>query len=198
MGASARRNTRAQTPRYRRPTRRSSAGWWIAGAAVVTLALVGWVGLRGHGTVSPTGIVGTAVGDTAPAFSVKDIAGQTVTLASGKPTLLYFAAAYCSTCAYGDTQLRPVYQRYGSSVQLITVDVDPQEDTLAMVQAFAKDYGGPWPEVLDEGERLTELYHVTALDTSYLINGQGVIVYTAQTSLTSTQWERRLAPLLTV
>lgn len=198
MGKSAQRSNPAQSQRYRRPAHRSSAGWWIAGAAVVMLALVGWVGLRGDGTVSPTGIVGTAVGDTAPAFSVKDIAGQTVTLAPGKPTILYFAAAYCSTCAYGDTQLRPVYQRYGSSVQLITVDVDPQVDTLAMVQAFAKEYGGPWPEVLDVGERLTELYHVTALDTSYLINGQGVIVYTTQTPLTSAQWERRLAPLRTV
>lgn len=181
---------------YRAPVRRSRTGWWVAGAAAATLVLVGWVGLRGHGTVRATGAVGTAVGDTAPPFSVKDIQGQTVTLAAGKPTLMYFVAAWCSSCAYGDTQLRQVYDRYGHAVRLITVDVDPQQDTPQMVAAFAKNYGGPWPAVLDQGERLTQLYHITTLDSSYLVNAQGVIVYAAQAPLTAAAWDNRLQPLV--
>lgn len=181
---------------YRAPVRRSRTGWWVAAAAVATLMLVGWVGLRGHGTVRATGVVGTAVGDTAPPFSVKDIQGQTVTLAAGKPTLMYFVAAWCSSCSYGDTQLRQVYDRYGHAVRLITVDVDPQQDTPQMVATFAKNYGGPWPAVLDQGERLTQLYHVTSLDSSYLVNAQGVIVYAAQAPLTAAAWDNRLQPLV--
>ena len=160
------------------------------------MLLAGWLGFRSHGTVRPTGVVGTALGDTAPSFSAKDIQGQTVTLAAGKPTLMYFVAAWCSSCAYGDTQLRQVYDRYGHALRLITIDVDPQQDTPRMVAAFAKHYGGPWPEVLDQGERLTRLYHVTSLDSSYLVNAQGVIVYAAQSPLTAAAWDERLQPLL--
>lgn len=178
------------------PARGSRPGWWIAGGAVAVLALVGWVGLRGHGTVRATGVTGSAVGDMAPAFAAKDIQGQTVTLAAGKPTLLYFVAAWCSSCAYGESQLRQVYDRYGQAVRLITVDVDPQQDTPRMVAAFAKDYGGPWPAVLDQGQRLTRLYHVTSLDSSYLVNARGVIVYAAQAPLTATAWNQRLHSLV--
>ncbi len=77
---------------YRTPGLRSRTGWWVAGAAAATLVLASWVGLRGHGTVRATDVVGTAVGDMAPPFSVKDVQGQTVTLAAGKPTLMYFVA----------------------------------------------------------------------------------------------------------
>ena len=77
---------------YRAQVRRSRTGWWVAGAAAATLVLVGWVGLRGHGTVRATGVVGTAVGDTAPPFSVKDVQGQTVTLAAWQQELQAQAA----------------------------------------------------------------------------------------------------------
>lgn len=181
---------------YRGRARRSRSGWWITGTAIAAVLVAGWLGFRGHGTVRATGVVGTAVGDTAPSFSVQDIQGQTVTLAAGKPTLMYFVAAWCSSCAYGDTQLRQVYDRYGHGVRLITVDVDPQQDTPQMVAAFAKNYGGPWPAVLDQGQRLTQLYHVTSLDSSYLVNAQGVIVYAAQAPLTAASWDNRLQSLV--
>lgn len=65
-----------------------------------------------------------------------------------------------------------------------------------MVAAFAKKYGGPWPTVLDQGERLTRPYHVISLDSSYLVNAQGVIVYASQAPLTAAAWDNRLQPLV--
>lgn len=172
------------------------AGWLTVGGAVVLVA--GWLGLRSAGatTVRPTGEVGTAVGDTAPSFTVRDIQGRVVGLAAHRPTLLYFVAAWCSSCAYGDTQLRQVYARYGHAVRLITVDVDPQQDTPQMVAAFAHAYGGPWPVVRDTSLTLARLYQVRSLDTSYLINARHVIVLSAQVPLSAAQWEARLVPWL--
>lgn len=185
--------------RYRARSRGHARGtrWAIGVSAAAVLVAVGWLGLRNRTVVvRPTGIVGTAVGDTAPAFHVPDIQGQLVGLSAGEPTLLYFVAAWCSSCAYGESQLRQVYDRYGRQVHLITVDVDPGQDTLQMVNTFVKDYGGPWPTVLDQHQELTRLYRVTALDSSDLISSGGVIVYAAQAPLSATQWDARLRSLL--
>jgi thiol-disulfide isomerase/thioredoxin len=181
---------------YRRRTGRPRRRWWLAGTAALAVALGAWVDLRAHGAAMATGRVGTAVGDVAPTFAVQDIQGQTVTLAVGRPTLLYFVAAWCSSCAYGEGQLRQLHDEAGPRLSLITVDVDPQQDTPQMVAAFAADYGGPWPAVLDVGQRITELYRVTSLDSSYLVNGQGVIAYAAKAPLAAAAWEARLRPLL--
>ncbi len=185
-----------QSKGYRGRAGRSRSGWWVAGTATAAVLVAGWLGFRGHGAVRATGLVGTAVGDTAPTFAVQDIQGQTVTLAEGRPTILYFVAAWCSSCAYGESQLRQVYDRYGHAVRMITVDVDPQQDTPQMVATFAKNYGGPWPAVLDQGQRLTRLYHVTSLDSSYLVNPQGVIANAAQAPLTAAAWQARLQMLV--
>ena len=50
--------------------------------------------------------------------------------------------------------------------------------------------------MLDQGERLTRLYHVISLDSSYLVNAQGVIVYAALAPLTAAAWDNRLQPLV--
>jgi cytochrome oxidase Cu insertion factor (SCO1/SenC/PrrC family) len=186
---------------YRGGPRASGPGraWWVAAAGgVVVVLLAGWLGVhaRAQARVTPTGIVGTAPGDTAPSFEIRDIQGKMVGLAQGRPTLLYFVASWCSSCAYGETQLRQVYARYGHALRLITVDVDPQQDTPAMVAAFAKDYGGPWPAVLDRHLTLTRLYQVSSLDTSFLINGKGEIVFRGSAPLPAATWEAHIQPLL--
>jgi cytochrome oxidase Cu insertion factor (SCO1/SenC/PrrC family) len=159
--------------------RRARTGLWVGlgGAALIGALL--WLALPRPGAalaaVRPTGRVGAAVGDTAPLLLVSDIQGQTLSLA-GKPAVLYFMASWCSSCTYGESQLRQVQSRLGDRVNVVTVDVDPQQDTKADLSAFQSRWGGPWPHVLDMGQRLLAAFGVRSLDTTVLLNAQGTIV----------------------
>jgi thiol-disulfide isomerase/thioredoxin len=162
------------------PPRRTRTGLWIGlGGAALVLALI-WLALPRPGSalaaVRPTGQVGAAVGDTAPILQVSDIRGRTLSL-TGKPTVLYFMASWCSSCAYGESQLRQVQSRLGGRVNVVTVDVDPQQDATADLSAFQSRWGGPWPHVLDVGQRLVAAYGVQGLDTTVVLNARGTIVH---------------------
>jgi thiol-disulfide isomerase/thioredoxin len=153
-------------------------GWLALGGAVVVVALI-WVATPHGGHAAPlaaTGRVGTAVGDRAPVMQVSDIGGRTLAFA-GKPTVLYFMASWCSSCAYGESQLRQVQFRFGKRVNLVSIDVDPANDTVAALEAFRQQYGGAWPHVLDRGQRLVAAFGIHSLDTMVILDGRGVIVY---------------------
>jgi cytochrome oxidase Cu insertion factor (SCO1/SenC/PrrC family) len=157
---------------------RSRAGWAVLVGAAAVAALV-WLAMPHGGTaaaVRPTGRVGSAIGDTAPVLRVHDIQGQTVGL-GGKPTVLYFMASWCSSCTYGESQLRQAQSRLGSRVNLVSIDVDPVHDTPAALAAFERQYGGEWPHVLDAGQRLVSAFGIRSLDTTLILNPGGTIVY---------------------
>ncbi len=179
-GAAKRGGKGRSTKRAYAPPRRNRTGLWLGLGAAAVVAAVIWFALPRPGSalaaVHPTGQVGATVGDTAPILRVRDIQGQTVALA-GKPTVLYFMASWCSSCTYGESQLRQVQSRLGSRVNLVTVDVDPQQDTAAELAAFQKQWGGPWPHVLDTGQRLVAAFGVQSLDTTVILNARGTIVH---------------------
>src|SRR5579875_149582 len=159
--------------------RGSRAGLWVGlGGALLVAGLI-WFALPrsggGAGAAAPSGQVAVAAG-RAPALQVRDLQGQTVTLA-GKPTVLYFMAAWCSSCTYGESQLRQVQAQLGNSVNVVSVDADPMHNSPAAVAAFASRYGGSWPHVLDEGQRLVSAFRIQALDTTIILDRQGNIVH---------------------
>lgn len=119
---------------------------------------------------------GAALGDTAPPSQVRDIEGRTVALA-GRPTVLFFMEAWCSRCTYGQSQLRAVHQRLGDRVDLVMVDVDPQQDAPAALASFNRRWGGDWPQLLDSGERLVAAYGIRSLETMVIPKDAGTIVY---------------------
>jgi cytochrome oxidase Cu insertion factor (SCO1/SenC/PrrC family) len=147
------------------------------GLGVALAAALAWLAATrpGGATVRATGRVGHLVGDTVPISQVTDLRGGTVVLA-GKPAVVYFMAAWCSDCAYGEAQLRQVRAQLGDRVTLVSVDVDPLHDTPAAIAAFAQRYGGDWPHVLDAGQRLVVAFGVQSLDTTFVVDARGTIV----------------------
>jgi cytochrome oxidase Cu insertion factor (SCO1/SenC/PrrC family) len=157
---------------------RRARAWWAGmavGAAVAVL--VGFVTSRGwHPNAPEAGSVGAAVGQAVPVQQVQDLQGRTVALA-GKPTVLYFMAAWCASCTYGESQLRHVQAVLGNRVNLVSVDVDPVTDTPEAVAAFARRYGGDWPHALDQGQRLVTAFRIRSLDTTIVLDSRGRVVY---------------------
>lgn len=120
---------------------------------------------------------------TAPAFQVRDVQGQTVTVPAGRPVVLLFGAASgCASCAVSEQEMAQVYPQFKQQAEFITVDVTPG-DTKAAVLSFAQQLGASWPAVLAQGTNLLTLYHITALDTMYVLNARGQIVVQSDTGL---------------
>ncbi len=124
---------------------------------------------------------------TAPAFQVRDVEGQTVAVPAGRPVVLLFGAASgCASCAVSEQQMAQVYPQFRHQAEFVTVDVTPG-DTRAAVLSFAQQLGASWPAVLAQGTNLLTLYHITALDTMYVLNSRGQIVAHSDAGLSPAQ-----------
>jgi len=129
----------------------------------------------------------TAALPTAPAFQVRDVQGQTVTVPDSKPMVLLFGAASgCASCAASEQHMSQVYPEFRHQVEFVTVDVTPG-DTKAAVLRFAQQLGASWPAVLTQGTNLLTLYHIEALNTMYVLNARGQIVLHSSTGLSASQ-----------
>ncbi len=105
----------------------------------------------------------------------------------GKPVvLLSGAASGCASCAVSEQQMAQVYPQFKHQAEFVTVDVTPG-DTRAAVLSFAQQLGASWPAVLAQGTNLLTLYHISALDTMYVLNAQGQLVAHSDTGLSPAQ-----------
>jgi peroxiredoxin len=118
--------------------------------------------------------VGTAVGDTAPDFTLKDLSGATHTLAQykGSVVVLYFAM-WCSTCRANAFELQreihlPLKEK---KVKVFAVDYlsNPNVDLLSV----ARDLGLEYPVLLDD-HTLADLYG-SKMATTLVIDQSGII-----------------------
>jgi len=139
-------------------------------------------------TTSPEG---PFEGMLAPDFTVKTVEGQVVRLSSfrGRPVILWFMAAWCPSCKsiasviknnldgdevviVVDMWTEDVLRRAGL---LDRTNVPPPE-TPGDLKQFISRYGGSrWYLVMDEA-RLSELYKLRFVDSTFLIGPDGVIL----------------------
>ena len=113
---------------------------------------------------------------SAPAFSVTDTEGQTVTVPSAHTTVLYFMAAWCGSCAAGEQQLAQLQPQLPAGVQMVSLDVTPQTDTPAALDQLASAAGAKWPQAF-ASNAVIAAYKVAYLDTVAVVSAKGQLVY---------------------
>ena len=129
------------------------------------------------GSDSPPTKSGLSVGEKPPDFTLATTAGTKVSLRPvEKPTVLFFMAAWCTSCKQEESNLKQIQQQYGDDVRLISIDMDPDRDTMDDLRQFKQQYGGDWIHAMGTQEFIQE-YRLTSLDTTYIINQSGVTVY---------------------
>ena len=183
-------------------TMRSRSAGLLAGLLVLGTALAG-CGVQPTAAKTTASVAAPAAATTpaaalqsAPAFQVPDVQGQTVSVPAGKPVVLLFGAASgCASCAVSEQQMAQVYPQFKHQAEFVTVDVTPG-DTRADVLSFAQQLGATWPAVLAQGTNLLTLYHVSALDTMYVLNARGQIVAHSDTGLSPRQLRAALQKAL--
>ncbi len=117
----------------------------------------------------------------APALVLKDVEGQLHDLASlkGKVVLVNFWATWCPPCRREMPSMDRLARKLaGTSFTVLAVDIGEDADT---IQAFVSqlDATPSFPILLDPHARMMQTWKISGLPTTYLIDPQGRIAYSA-------------------
>ncbi|MDT8396751.1 MAG: TlpA disulfide reductase family protein [bacterium] len=124
---------------------------------------------------------GPAVGEPAPDFSSLATSGRQFSLSenSGRPVLLSFWSPWCSFERQELSFLKAVNERY-PDVLIAIVDAEsgtPSIRSLTMISRSLEEWGIDARVIVDKGLEVTELYNITTLPTSMVIDPTGRIVH---------------------
>jgi peroxiredoxin len=113
----------------------------------------------------------------APDFTLKSLQGSNLKLSeqAGNVVLLNFWASWCAPCRKEMPLLNDLHNKYkplGFSV--IGVNVE-QETNLA--KSFISDNPVDFPVLLDDSNKASKLYDVSAMPTTVIIDRNGVVRY---------------------
>jgi len=120
-----------------------------------------------------------AVGSTeaqAPAFHVTALNAGSVSVPSGRPTVVYFMSAGCGSCVSGEQQLVRMAAHAPASVVWLSLDVAPGYDTANAVLSMAQEVGAHWPQAF-ASNAILQAYHVDQLDMVAVIRRNGTLLY---------------------
>lgn len=139
---------------------------------------------------------GLSVGKKPPEFSLESLAHGTVSLYPvQKPTVLSFIAVSCPSCREQEVNLKPVHERYGDEVRIMTISAEPNRDVRDDLRRFKEQYGSDWIHAIGTAQVIRN-YRITSMDTTYILDTEGRITY-KDTSVTSTKtFEEQVSKLL--
>jgi len=112
---------------------------------------------------------------TAPDFTMLDMEGNEVTLASffGKPIILNFWASWCGPCRSEMPDIQAAYEKYGEDIHFLLVSVDDSADTAG---AFLEKEGYTFPVYLDTTSQGAYTYGASSIPLTYFIDANGDLV----------------------
>jgi peroxiredoxin len=161
---------------------------------VVVILLAGGFTLRN--TLMRPGPPAAQVGSSsppAPDFSVAAANGPRFSLAAqrGRPVVLYFMAAWCTSCLAESNALGQIQHKYGDRVRIVLVDIGGKVDTPQSLRDFVERSQGPSRDwIIDARGTIASAYSVTSLDTTYVIDKRTHIAYSSNTSLDYTSLDQ--------
>lgn len=125
--------------------------------------------------IATSGVV--AIGAAAPAYRAVSLAGDSVSLASQRGTvvLLNVWATWCHPCRAEIPELRAIRERYKPrGFELIGVSVDAQgaDDD---IRQFMKEFGMVYPIWRDPDERVSTQFLVVGVPATFLIDRNGIL-----------------------
>ena len=148
--------------------------------AAMTVAVVAAACTKSESTAATMRRAPLVVGDTVPRFAVKSLSGDSLIVgdANNSVTLLNVWATWCTSCKEEFSELeryRKTFSENGLKVVAISVD----QGTDVKVRKFVEAQGSQFPVAHDADARISALYGVNGLPTSYLLDAHGKILWTA-------------------
>jgi len=115
------------------------------------------------------------VGGPAPAFSLRDTEGNTVSLErfQGKVVLLNFWATWCRSCKEELPGIDSLHKKYSSQgFTVLSVCIERSE---AAVNKYLQKRQVSFPVLLDKNGEIADTYLLSGLPASFLIGKDGII-----------------------
>lgn len=107
-------------------------------------------------------------------LTLTSVSGKTLTINPNEKTVLHFMVSSCATCVATETELTKFAHLPG--VQIVSIDIDPQNDNLNTIQSFKQATKASWPYVMDKNQSLVNKFNVTELDTVVVLYHNKVIL----------------------
>ncbi|RMH38964.1 MAG: TlpA family protein disulfide reductase [Gammaproteobacteria bacterium] len=151
----------------------------LLGVLILLDALILWHVTRVERSVAPLRAVapqsareGIQPGKKAPPFALKDMKGQTITLAqfAGKPFLLIFASTECGACRRMFPNLSAYHQKHPEQriVMILAGSERAKEEVV-------NKYGFDFP-ILSWDDKVAHAYKVPGTPWFFLLDDKGVVV----------------------
>ncbi|MCC7114072.1 MAG: TlpA family protein disulfide reductase [Burkholderiales bacterium] len=137
--------------------------WWPLAAVLVSFA-----------------VAAAAPGEPAPALSLPDAAGRTVTLESLKGKVVYvdFWASWCGPCKQSFPWMAEMQRKYASlGLEIVAVNVDRKRTD---AERFLAGTPAAFTVVFDAAGATPNAWNVRAMPSSYLVDRQGRVVHVDQ------------------
>ncbi|MED3551940.1 peroxiredoxin family protein [Cytobacillus praedii] len=124
-------------------------------------------------SIQTNNLPGLAVGLKAPDFELKNLAGETVRLSDfkGQKIMLNFWATWCPPCKKEMPDMQKFFELAKNDVVILAVNIDPEAD----VAGFAKKMDVHFPILLDEKDKVSSIYKILTIPTTYFIDEDGII-----------------------
>ena len=116
------------------------------------------------------------LGAEAPDFTLRDLDGNEVKLSSlrGRPVMINFWATWCPPCRAEVPVITKMYAETHKADNYEILGVATQSD-VETIQAFAGEFDMEFPVLPDEGSKITSLYHVVPIPTTFFVDEEGII-----------------------
>jgi thiol-disulfide isomerase/thioredoxin len=121
--------------------------------------------------------------DPAPEFSLEDLEGNQVSLASlkGKTFVLDFWATWCGPCIGSFPGMKRVVEKYrdDSAVEFLFVNTwQREENKKKIAQDFITKNGYPFHVLMDAEDKVVEAFEVRGIPTKFIVDKNGNIRFT--------------------
>lgn len=140
--------------------------------------------------------VAPEVGALAPPIELQSLDNNHFSLLAlrGNPVIVNFWATWCAPCIAETPMLQAVYESYQvNGLRIVGIDV---RESPAEVKAWQAKFGITYDLVIDRDGRLSNLYRVRGLPSTYFIGRDGIIREIVRGPLDSSGLVSRIRDLL--
>ena len=130
-------------------------------------------------------------------FTVYDKDGNAVKLSDyfGKPIVLNFWASWCFPCQAEMPDFEKKYKEYGDQIQFLMVNLTAYDDMEEAKDLIARR-NFTFPVLFDTQDDAAQVYQVSSIPATYIINEEGRIIYSAIGKLSAKQLQEAIDLLL--